>query len=435
MIDVLHLITRLDPGGSAENTLLTCRHLARRGWSVKLATGPGLGPETARVEETAPAEQTADAEGAPAAEGTVAAESSVPAERSVAAESEEEVDVAVVEVPALRRDPHPLADLRALAQILRLLRRERPAILHTHSAKAGILGRWAAFLARVPHVVHTPHGHVLYGYVSGWKNHLYNLAEKVTAPLTDRLVALSQGELRESVEHGIGRRGQWVVIHSGVPLDSVAPVDPGSADDHRGAPAEPVAGTGAGGRPLTVGSVARLEPVKGIDLLVEAAALLSEEPDTPDFRVEVWGEGSRRQALEQRIRERDLEERVLLRGCPGTVPSFLQHLDVYAQPSRNEGMGRALVLAQAASLPVVATRVCGIPDVVRHGETGLLANPEDPADLARTLGLMLGDDALRRRLAHNARPWVTGIDETGHARFSVEAMVHRIEALYRELTA
>lgn len=391
MIDVLHLITRLDPGGSAENTLLTCRHLARRGWSVKLATGPGLRGETARVEGPGGG------------------------------------DPPVVELSALRRDPHPVADPLALAQIVRLLYREKPRIVHTHSAKAGILGRWAAFLARVPHVVHTPHGHVLYGYLSGWKTRMYNLAEKLTAPVTERLVALSQGELRESVAYGIGRRGQWVVIHSGVALDAVVP-PAGGRPGRETAPDD-----GGGARPLTVGSVARLEPVKGIDLLVDAAALLADDPDTPAFRVQVWGDGSRRGDLQQRIRRHDLEAHFQLLGCPGTVPFFLRRLDVYAQPSRNEGMGRALVLAQAASLPAVATRVCGIPDVVRDGETGLLADPEDPEDLARALGPLLRDRDLRFRLAGNARPWVTSTDETGHPRFSVEAMVQRIEMLYREL--
>ena len=120
---VLHLITRLDPGGSAENTLLTCGYLAEQGWEVVLAAGPGKTEDVGWVE----------AAGVPA-----------------------------VIVPSLRRDPHPVADLRAFWQLLRLIRRERPDILHTHSAKGGVLGRWAGWLARVPHIVHTPHGHVLY---------------------------------------------------------------------------------------------------------------------------------------------------------------------------------------------------------------------------------------------------------------------------------
>ena len=101
-------------------------------------------------------------------------------------------------------------------------------MLHTHSAKAGILGRWAGALARVTHIVHTPHGHVLYGYASGPKNWLYLLAERLSAPLADRLVALSEGERRESVEHGIGRPQQWVVIASGVELDAAGPDGRGS---------------------------------------------------------------------------------------------------------------------------------------------------------------------------------------------------------------
>jgi len=372
---VLHLITRLDPGGSAENTLLTCYHLVENGWQATLAAGPGWTGEAANVGDAR---------------------------------------VPVLTIPALRRDPSPL-DVVALWQIFRLLRRERPAIIHTHSAKAGVLGRWAGWLARVPVIVHTPHGHVLYGYARGLKNWIYLTAERLTAPITDCLVALSEGERRESAEAGIGRLGTWVVIPSGVDVDEV------SSRIERPPP------------PVVLGCVARLEHVKGVDVLVRAAGILAAQPAS-EIEIRVWGEGRDHEALRGLCE--DVGAGALLRfvGTDQPVEEFLRSLDVYVQPSRNEGMGRALVLAQAVGLPVVASNVCGIPDVVRDGETGELVPPGDAQALAAAIGDMSADAARRKTFGAAARSWIMSTDETGFPRFSTAAMLWRIERLYRELT-
>ena len=325
----------------------------------------------------------------------------------------------MIEIPSLRRDPSPLADVRALLQIYRLLRRERPQILHTHSAKAGILGRWAGWLAGTPHIVHTPHGHVLYGYAKGLANRIYLLAERVTAPITHRLVALSEGEKIESAEAGIGRFDKWVVIHSGVDVDSIAP--------RRAAES---------GAKLRVGVVARLEHVKGVDTLVAAAGMLATDErfaDLPDFEVDVWGDGRQHQELLDLATATGAGARVRFVGTAQAVEEFLQTLEVYAQPSRNEGMGRALVLAQATGLPVVASNVCGIPDVVKDGETGLLVTADDPGALAEALASLLRDAAARKEFGRAARSWIMSTDETGLPRFSVEAMLWRLQRLYDEL--
>jgi glycosyltransferase involved in cell wall biosynthesis len=335
--------------------------------------------------------------------------------------------VPAVIVPSLRRDPHPVADLRAFWQLLRLIRHERPDILHTHSAKGGILGRWAGWLVRVPHIVHTPHGHVLYGYARGFKNWLYLLAERVTAPVTDRLVALSEGERRESIEHGIGRADQWVVIPSGVPLEGI---------EERSAEAT---GPGPGGvssaGPLRIGTVARLEPVKGIDLLIRATPLLldSSALTGTSFELLVWGDGVEREDLIHLIEDEGVTGEVHLEGTTQDVNEFLAGLSIYVQPSRNEGMGRALVLAQAHGLPVVASRVCGIPDVVQDGESGILVNSDDPETLASAIESLLLDADLRARFSDAARDWISDVDETGYARFSVEAMIWRLDHLYSQL--
>ena len=360
--------------------MLTCRHLAEHGWQTILAAGPGL---TAELADNGGRETP------------------------------------VIEIPSLRRDPSPLADIRALLQIYRFLRRERPQILHTHSAKAGVLGRWAGWLARTPHIVHTPHGHVLYGYARGMANRIYLLAERVTAPITHRLVALSEGEKIESAEAGIGRLDKWVVIPSGVDVESIVPRQAADA-----------------GAKLRVGVVARLAHVKGVDTLVRAAGILARDErfaDLPDFEVHVWGDGRQHQELLDLATASGAGACVRFVGTAQAVPEFLQTLDVYTQPSRNEGMGRALVLAQATGLPVVASNVCGIPDVVKDGETGLLVRPDDPGALAEALASQLRDAAVRKEFGAAARSWIMRTDETGFPRFSVEAMLWRLQRLYDEL--
>jgi len=412
-VKILHVITRLDPGGSAENTLLSCRHLADKGWEVVLAAGPGKTEDVGWIE----------ASGVPA-----------------------------VIVPSLRRDPHLVADLRAFWQLLRLMRRERPDILHTHSAKGGVLGRWAGWLARIPHIVHTPHGHVLYGYAKGFKNWLYLLAERVTAPITDRLVALSEGERRESVEHGIGRREQWVVIPSGVELSTLD----ASAKSESAVPDSSV--SPGPDRPVGIGTVARLEHVKGLDILVRATKELrnlmadhrsdsplaqggprAEEPPRPfhepdsTWRIYIWGDGQLHDELVRLADDLGVADRVEFVGTGEPVDQFLQGLDIYVQPSRNEGMGRALVLAQAHGLPIVATRVCGIPDVVRDEESGILVPSEDPLALAGALRRLLLDPKARARLGNGAQAWIVETDETGYPRFGLDAMVYRLTDLYEKL--
>jgi len=376
---VLHLITRLDPGGSAEEALESCAGLAARGWEVILASGPGMGGSGA-----------------------------VPDSGNARIEL----------VSSLTRDPHPVADPIALWQIMKLLRRERPDILHTHSAKAGVLGRWAGWLMRVPVIVHTPHGHVLYGYARGIKNRVYLLAERVTAPITDCLVAVSDGERRESVEANIGRQDQWVVIHSGVHLDRLQTEAAPPAQD----------------APVRIGTVARLEHVKGIDLLIRAAGVLvAGEPTRRGHQILIWGAGGLEGELRALTREVGAEDMVSFVGTEQDVNEFIHSLHVYTQPSRNEGMGRALVVAQAMGIPIVAAAVCGIPDVVRDGVSGILTLPEDPEDLARTLRTVIEDEDGRAQMGRRAREWMAQVDESGSPEFSYDAMLWRLERTYARL--
>jgi len=372
---VLHLITRLDPGGSTE----CIRHLVRE-WKGEeahliLAAGPGLSGSG---------------------------------------------DDSVILLRHLRRDPS-WQDLLAVFEIRRLLRGLRPAALHTHSSKAGFLGRWAAWLAGVPVTIHSPHGHVFYGYWGTPRSCFYLLLEKLCVPLTDRFVALTEGEKRESLEFGLGTPSQWSVIPSGTPL----------LDGTR-LPAKPELRKRLGLAPdgVWVGSLMRLERVKGPDVLMEAAALLAEEAT---LRFVVLGDGPMRTGLEARIEALGLAGRFILAGHQEDITSWLGALDIYVQPSRNEGMGRSLIQAHAMNLPIVASRVCGIPDVVVEEKSALLVPPEDPMALAEGIRALAHDPERRSGMGRRGHDWLLEEDDAGCRRFSPETMVELHRRLYRRV--
>lgn len=379
-MSVLHLITRVTLGGTASDIIDSVLATSRGGFATILATGVDEG-EISMVEE-------ARARGC-------------------------RVEV----IPELRRDISPVKDLVALWRILRLLRRERIMLLHTHTSKAGFLGRLAARLARTPLVVYTPHGHIFYGYYGRALTALFILLERLAAPLTDRIVVLTEQEREEHLERGIGRREQFVVIPSGVDLPALRAQAPPRGEARRR--------LGVSADCLLLVGVGRMVPIKGFDVLVRALPAIVKEQ--PAARLCLVGDGPDGPALEAEAHALGVGDRVVLAGAHEHVAPFLAAADLLVAPSRNEGLGKSLVEAMALGLPVVATRVGGIPAVVADGETGSLVPPDDPAALARAVGALLKDAELRRRAG-----------EAGRRRaeqFSLAAMESRLLGLYRELCA
>jgi glycosyltransferase involved in cell wall biosynthesis len=373
---VVHVITRLDPGGSATSTLLTVDGLAGA-YQQSLVYGrtrqatPLLAALRGRVE--------------------------------------------LVELPALVREPAPLRDARACRALYRLMRRSRPDLVHTHTSKAGILGRLAAWLAGVPRIVHTPHGHVFHGYAGRLRTRGFVHLEGWAARVTDRIVGLTDQEARDHLAHGIGRPEQFVTIPSGIDL---APFD----KPHDGGHALRAAlGLPAAAR--IVGAVGRLEPIKGHRHLVEAFAELA--PRVPDLYLVLVGDGECEAALRARLEAAGLGARVRFLGWREDVATVLPALDVFAFPSLNEGMGRALVEAMAAGRPIVAARAGGIPEVLADGAAGLLVPAGEGPALARAIERLLADPALGAQLGEAARRRA--------AQYSVTTMLARTEQLYREL--
>ncbi|MBI4251913.1 MAG: glycosyltransferase family 4 protein [Candidatus Tectomicrobia bacterium] len=378
---VLHIITRLDRGGSADNTLLSCIGQRRRGHEVVLAAGPGLTEES-------PLRPEAESEG-----------------------------VLLVRIPSLIRAVHPVKDAVALRACWRLIRGGRFDLVHTHTSKAGILGRLAARLAGGCRVVHTPHGHVFYGYFGPWKTRLFIWAERLMARWTDAIVTLTDREAEEHLALGVGRPSQFVTIFSGIPLPGPK-ARAGTGPSRRRALGLPAEGA-------LVGSVGRLDPIKGHGLLIQAFALLGDRH--PGARLILIGEGEKREEYQALARELGVAEGVRFMGWRDDVGDLLEELDLFAFPSRNEGMGRAAVEAMAAGLAVVAARTGGLPEVVREEETGLLVPPGDAAALSAAIGRLLARPEERRAMGEAGRRLAQA--------YSAERMCEKIEALYQRLLA
>lgn len=377
-IKVLHVITRLVVGGAQDNTLLTVRHLDRGRYDVTLASGPTLGSEGSLEEGIPP-------------------------------------DLDFERIPALVRDPDPGRDAWALFHLCRLMRTRRYHVVHTHTTKAGLLGRVAARLAGVPVIVHTPHGHAFHDYLGPRGSAALMTVERGLARWTHRIVCLTEAEREDHLRFRIAAAGKFVVIHSGVDIDRFRRFEV-QPEAKRGALGLPVHG------PL-VGCVARLVPVKGVRHLLEAAPLVRSA--VPRVTIAFVGDGPLRAELEHRAAALGLNGTVRFLGLRRDVADIMPLCDVVVLPSLNEGMGRVAVEAQAAGRPVVGSRVSGLQDVVKDGETGLLVPPANPEALAAAIIRCLTDPARAAAMGSRAQQCVEP--------YAVATMISKIERTYEEL--
>src|SRR5712692_3676234 len=384
---VIHIITRLDRGGSARNTFLTVLGHDRKRFRVRLVYGrsmPLMAEEAALMK--------------------------------VDLKLLSQAGVGVFEEPTLVRDVRPILDAWAMLALWRLLRRERPAIVHTHTSKAGVVGRLAAWLARVPIVIHTPHGHIFYGYYGGVASAIIRLLERLLAKISDRIVTLTDRGAEKHVQYKIAGPEKFVTIHSGIDLAYFRSVhvDPAVKRKELGLPPD-----GA-----IVGTVGRLVPIKGLEWLLKAAPRVLAE--FPQACFVIIGEGPLLGELKELTSRLGIGLRVMFLGAREDVPECLATLDLFVLPSLNEGMGRVLLEAMAVGCPVVATRVGGIPDIVADGTNGLLVPPRDERARGEAILTLLRDRSRRAAYGEAARRHVDG-------RFDIETMVRNIERLYDEV--
>ena len=329
-------------------------------------------------------------------------------------------------IPTLGRRISPAADAATLTALIRLLFRYRPDVVHTHTAKAGALGRVAALLynrlqprARRCAVVHTFHGHVFSGYFNAAASLLIRSTEGVLARCTDRVVVISRRQQEEIVRtFRVARHDRTALVELGLDLEPLL--------------ALPVAGPGL--RPalgidpgaIVVGYVGRLVPIKDLATMLDAVA--AARASVPGLVLVVAGDGPERPRLQARAAELGIARAVHWLGWTEDLGAVYQTMDVCALSSLNEGTPVALIEAMAAGRPVVATSVGGVPDVVEDGRAGFLVGPRDAGALAAAIGRLARDAEARRRMGEAGRSAVA-------TRFGHERLVDDIERLYRQLVA
>lgn len=382
---IAHIITRLILGGAQENTVLNCEDLLRDyGDDVLLVTGPPLGQEGSLL-------QRARSAGIPLAI-----------------------------VPSLRRAIHPWHDWVSLRTIRRELRAFRPDVVHTHSGKAGLLGRMAASSLRVPAIVHTVHGAPFHPYQSALARAALRGCERYAARRCDRLVSVADAMTQQMVQARVAPAEKFVTVHSGLEVDQFL-----HAPELRWAVRKEL---GYQDGQIVIGKVARLFHLKGHADVIEAAARLV--PKHPQVQFLLVGDGVLRPEIEQQVARAGLGGHVRLVGLvgPERIPGLMAAMDILVHASLREGLARVLPQALITGRPVVSYDVDGAREVVIPGETGFLAPPRDVAALTAGLESLVIDGNLRQRLGAEGRRRFAD-------QFRHETMTRKLRELYVQILA
>lgn len=378
-VKVLHVVTRFILGGAQEATLLSAALVDRERFPSEILTGTQV-----------------------SAEGDLFGEARA---RGVGLHFE----------PALVRELNPWLDLVALARLTSFFRRYRPDVVHTHSSKAGILGRIAARLAGVPVVVHTAHGWAFQ------RNHPWplrvasELVERFATELSDRIPVVSQPTFDAAVDQGVGPPAKFVLIRDPIELELYRP------DAAARARVREEFGYGSG--EFVYGFLSRLSHPKEPHTIVRALARVALRH--PEARLLVVGEGALRAVTERTIEECGLGDRVRLAGLRRDVPALLSAFDAFVLVSRYEGLPMVLPQALAAGLPIVSSAVGGVPDAIEDGVTGFLVPPGDFEALVDRMTRLADDPAAARRMGESGQALLE--------QFSARAVARQLEALYEEL--
>jgi len=387
MAKILHIITRLDMGGSAQNTLLGCRELCGK---YEIILVHGLSRESRMTD----------------------AEKQVVNEKIEAARRQ---GVEIIPLPSMVRSIRPVKDFKALLSLVRLVLKEKPDIVHTHSSKDGILGRLAARIAGAPQIIHTPHGHVFYGHFGAFASKIFLWIEKIFSRFTDRVVALTDGEKDDYINLSVCPPEQLFKIHSGVDVKKFMNANGNRVEKRRS--------LGLDQNEPVIGFVGWLLPIKGPDYLLKAMDYVWRgHPETSLIMV---GKGDMDVELRAEALKKNANGKIKFLGWREDIDEIMPLFDMLVLPSLNEGMGRVLVEAMAAGKPVVASRVGGIPDLVRHEETGYLVPPADEEALAEGIKKLLDDPEKARQMGQRGKEYCH--------QFSLEAMIERLDNLYSEL--
>jgi glycosyltransferase involved in cell wall biosynthesis len=371
---IIHVITKLELGGAQKVVLTTLERLPRDRYELALVTGPeGLLVDSAKGIR----------------------------------------DLKCLWLPSLVREIQPLQDFKALFTLYRLFRREKPDIVHTHSSKAGILGRWAARLAGVPFIFHTVHGFAFHDFQRPAVKRVYVWLERMTTRITTKLVVVSYANAEKGERNGIFKREDWILCRAAISVQEFMQAGPRRKKlNEWGIPSDK----------LVVGMVACLKPQKCPLDFVDVAARVLRENRQAHFVLA--GDGELRPDVEKRIAERGLGDSFTLLGWQTDMPEVYRNLDIVVLTSLWEGLPCVFSEAMAGELPIVATNVDGAREAIVDGENGFLHQPRDIEGMARSVARLLHDAELRKTMGHRGKSKVM--------EFDISTSVANLESAYRE---
>ena len=366
-------------GGAQENTLLTASGLDKHHWAVHILCGQQTGPEGSLHDDVRAA------------------------------------DIPLFIEPALVRNVHPWKDFLAFARLIRFIRRGNYHVVHTHSSKAGMLGRWAAWWAGVPVIIHTVHGWGFHNHQPAWLRTLYILLERFTARVTRRVIVVANRDREKGLQQRIGTRKNYTTIRSAIQVESFAhPTH--TREEFREEWTIPSA-------TLVVGTVIRLAPQKNPLAFVDLARDIAlQRPDTTFVMV---GDGPLRSQVEADIKTLPQPERFIMTGLRRDIANVMHGLDVLALTSRWEGLPRVVPQAMAAGVPVVATSVGGCAEAITDSVTGFLVPPERSDLMVAKVLEILNNPEQAQHMSKEAYKVVL-------QEFTLQKMVQDIENVYKK---
>jgi len=373
---VLHIITRLIIGGAQENTMLTAELLDKKKFDVEVLSGSQTGSEGSLIEEIK--------------------------KRGIKLKIEN----------YLVREINPIKDFIALIKLYKIIKKGNYKIVHTHSSKAGIAGRFAAWFAGVPVIIHTVHGWGHTPYQHPVIRNFYILLEKITQKMSNRLIAVSPKDIDKGLKQGIATKKKYIVIRSGIETDRFGKckISKNEMKKKLNIPENSI----------VIGTVTRLSPQKAPLDFIKACSIIAKKNNNAFFVI--VGDGNLRFDAEQMVKDLKIENRFIFTGLRRDVPELMTAFDIFVLSSLWEGLPRVLPQAMATGLPIVATSIDGSAEAVEDGLNGFLVPPKMPEEIAKKVIYLIDNPAIANKMGNNGKKLVD--------IFSAKKMVDDIEKLY-----
>lgn len=380
---VLHIITLFSVGGATENTVLTCAGLIKKGYHVDIVTGLNISSEGSMF-------------------GTA-----------------EDLGVNVLTFPNLRREISIHRDLLVLFQLASFIKKNHYDIVHTHSTKAGVIGRIAAWLVRTPIIIHHNHGNPFHRFQNWFVQFSYKKIEKFASLFCDKIAAVTHTIVDEMISNKIAPKGKLMVIRSGFDVSKFSNYDSSNDEAVRKK-------YGISTNDIIIGKIARLSKIKGHIYLLEAFAKVSEK--VPNAKLLFIGNGENKPNLEKFIKSRNLKDKVIFSGLipPDEIPSIISVIDIVVHTSLLEGLPRVFTQSMLMSKPVISFDLDGAHEVIDDGKNGYLIEPRNIDMLTNRICDLAGDLTKAKEFGNYAK-------ENIKDDFSIEAMVENNHKLYQEL--